>query len=256
MEEGGGVVTYLKVALLVLLILAQFDMFAGSFIDIEWGSGYIQLENGTFGHISQSLRHSFGYTGWSLDTAEINLNPQYTNSLMSGGSQPDFAEVFGVFFTAVTGIVAGAKGTLYAIFLTYVTYFFFAICTGFTYLPQASGIAEEYNLHGVKDGSNSILGNFNTTGSYPMGFPRWDDCSTESNAIRDMYRNITDYPEFEYIYKEWVGYGSDDNDLHLFHWLSKVCWWFQCQSFLCHCHFNWSPESSSSCWKRQNLPLC
>ena len=208
-------VTRVQKALLVLLILAQLDMFAGSFIDIEFGSGYIQLENDTFGHIGQSLRHSLGYTGWSIDTAEINLNPQYTNSPMSSGNQPDFAEVFGVFFTAVTGIVAGAnlsgdlkdpssaipKGTLWAIGFTYVTYFFFAICTGFTYLPQASGIAEEYNFHGL--GGDSILGSYNGTAEFPLGFPRWDDCSAESNAIRDMYTNATSFPALEYIYKEW-----------------------------------------------------
>lgn len=203
-------VTRVQKALLVLLILAQLDMFSGSFIDVEWGSGYINLVNGTFGHISQSLRHAYGYTGWSLETAKINVNPQYTNSPMSDGNQPDFAEVFGVFFTAVTGIVAGAnlsgdlkdpsmaipKGTLAAIGLTYVTYIFFAICTGFVYLPQASGVADEWNLHANQDGE---LTNFNLT-DYPLGFPRWDNCSAEANVIRDGYKEL---PELTEIYKEW-----------------------------------------------------
>ena len=129
---------------------------------------------------------------------------------MSDGNQPDFAEVFGVFFTAVTGIVAGAnlsgdlkdpsmaipKGTLAAIGLTYVTYIFFAICTGFVYLPQASGVADEWNLHANQDGE---LTNFNLT-DYPLGFPRWDNCSAEANVIRDGYKEL---PELTEIYKEW-----------------------------------------------------
>ncbi len=70
----------------------------------------------------------------------------------------DFLEVFGVFFTAVTGIVAGAnlsgdlkdpadaipKGTLGAIALTFCTYVYFAVQTGFIYKAETSGVKIEY----------------------------------------------------------------------------------------------------------------
>ena len=86
-------------------------------------------------------------------------------------------EAFGVFFTAVTGIVAGAnlsgdlkvsfnsakhrykyittlitqdpslaipRGTLLAIALTYVTYMYFGLQTSFVFNKRASGVSEEY----------------------------------------------------------------------------------------------------------------
>lgn len=74
------------------------------------------------------------------------------------GNAPGFFQVFGVFFPAVTGIVAGAnlsgdlkdpasaipKGTLSAIGLTYVTYIGYAVMIGSCYLSETSGDAAEY----------------------------------------------------------------------------------------------------------------
>ena len=61
-----------------------------------------------------------------------------------------------IFFSLKKGIVAGAnlsgdlkdpadaipKGTLLAIAMTYVTYMFFGLQTGFVFLPKASGVRE------------------------------------------------------------------------------------------------------------------
>ena len=35
---------------------------------------------GNIKRMTQDQRHAYGYTGWSLDTAKDNLNPDYTPS--------------------------------------------------------------------------------------------------------------------------------------------------------------------------------
>jgi len=161
-------VTRVQKLLLVLLLLAQVDMLVGTFL--SGGSAYAGNDD----------RHAKGFTGWSIDTAEKNYKAQY---LVNGnGFQEFFMSVFGVFFTAVTGIVAGAnlsgdlkdpsysipKGTLIAIAGTYVSYAGFAVVVGFNFLPEASGNIEEY---------------LNSTGFLPQIF----NCTPEANAVREEY---------------------------------------------------------------------
>jgi hypothetical protein len=101
-------------------------------------------------------------------------------------------ECFGVFFTAVTGIVAGAnlsgdlkdpaeaipKGTLLAIALTYVTYMYFGFQTGFVFRNQASGVKEEYiyETKGWQDEWGTEPDNFD--------MPSVLNCSNAANARR------------------------------------------------------------------------
>ena len=62
---------------------------------------------GNVQRLSQDQRHAYGFTGWSLETTKNNLAPNWIDSDLQ--KNPDFFVTFGVFFTAVTGIVAGAN---------------------------------------------------------------------------------------------------------------------------------------------------
>ncbi|KAL0273450.1 UNVERIFIED_CONTAM: hypothetical protein PYX00_006110 [Menopon gallinae] len=101
--------------------------------EIPIPSGNTLVQNGTF-HVNGT------YTGWSYNTLHENLYANYSKDYTSANSADfkiiDFAAVFGVLFSGVTGIMAGAnmsgelkepsksipRGTLGAVFFTFVTY--------------------------------------------------------------------------------------------------------------------------------------
>ena len=217
-------VTRVQKFLLGLLILAQCDMFIGSFLDLEsFGTCYVQKDTeGKVGFMTHDQRHAYGYTGWSLDTIKTNINPDYQPSSVS--ATPGFMENFGVFFTAVTGIVAGAnlsgdlkdpsmaipKGTLLAILGTYITYMYFGIQISFVFNKRASGIAEEFRFNKGKGDfidSNGVPlltdPYYNTTEDYPamqyIIFPPHVDCSEGAAKYRDYLKFIA-LPEIDRQY--------------------------------------------------------
>ena len=165
-------VTRVQKLLLFLLIFAQIDMLVGSFL------------SGSTLYAESNVRHAKGFTGWSMDTYNENVNSDYT--VDATGKDNSFMSVFGVFFTAVTGIVAGAnlsgdlkdpaysipKGTLYAIIFTYITYIGYGVLVAFTFVKQASGNIEDY------------LNHTNVNSTFEWAFPSYDDCSAGAEMIR------------------------------------------------------------------------
>lgn len=60
--------------------------------------------------MQNATNHTFGnYTGLSTPTLLGNLYSNYSRDYTSQGAQSDFASVFGVLFSGVTGIMAGAN---------------------------------------------------------------------------------------------------------------------------------------------------
>lgn len=162
--------------------------------------------------MTKDQRHAYGYTGWSLETAKDNLNPDYVPSSIT--ATPSFMEAFGVFFTAVTGIVAGAnlsgdlkdpseaipKGTLLAILGTYITYMYFGLQTSFVFNKRASGVSEEYRAfnnrgHFVNENGDYIIKDpLFDNGTFIMSrrfieLPKWVDCTDNASSYRDYLKN-------------------------------------------------------------------
>ncbi|XP_021952830.1 solute carrier family 12 member 3 [Folsomia candida] len=136
-------VTRTQMFLLVVLIAAQVNFIIGSFI----------------GPVDD-LEKAKGFPGYNAETFVTNFWSDYRTAYGEDTTKQDFWTVFGVFFPAVTGIVAGAnlsgdlkdpasaipKGTLLAITITYLSYIGYAVMMGGCAMREASGNLTEYNL--------------------------------------------------------------------------------------------------------------
>ena len=132
---GMGWVSRIQIGLLGLLLLSQVDFLIGSGIPPS---------------VDQRAK---GFIGYNLTLLSENLWSDYREE---NGKNMDFFSVFAVFFPAVTGIVAGAnlsgdlkdpgkaipKGTLLAIFSTYISYVIYTFVVAATSLREASGILD------------------------------------------------------------------------------------------------------------------
>jgi len=253
---GMGWVTRVQKTLLVLLIVAQLDMFLGSVMDFDFGTGYVQKDaQGEVSLLSQDQRHAYGFSGWDLETAKENFEPNYIPSSLE--PNPTFMAAFGVFFTAVTGIVAGAnlsgdlkdpsysipKGTLLAILGTYVTYMYFGLQTGFVFNNRASGVSEEYRF--FHNRSDLIGKKYTNAAGMEIAFdlPKWTDCSKEASRKRDYFKTKVfqqeEFKEYKGLYDNWNSnkaeegsctFGSGQNQMTMTY-ISFTGWLRYCGGF-------------------------
>jgi len=133
-------VTRVQLLLLFLLIASQIDFVVGFFMGPQSEEEKAQ-----------------GFVGMNSDLLSANLKNDYRTF---EGQDYNFFGVFGVFFPAVTGIVAGAnlsgdlknpaeaipKGTLLAIGTTFITYIIYPIMIAAGAHRYASGNVQELNI--------------------------------------------------------------------------------------------------------------
>ncbi|CAG0879717.1 unnamed protein product [Cyprideis torosa] len=138
---------------LAILLAAQINYVTGVFI----------------GPTSDEAR-SKGFVGFSWELIERNAAPEYRPF---EGMQQNFFSVFATYFPSVTGIVAGAnisgdlkdptnaipKGTLLAIFSTYVSYVIHAILCSASYVRDASGNVTAYQEYAMANNYTEIWEN-------------------------------------------------------------------------------------------------
>ena len=144
--------------LLGLLLVSQVDFIVGSFIidESEHKFGVMGYDGKVFLLLS-NFRVNQLERFFAAELFKKNLHSDY-HDYKDSDKTPSFFAVFGVFFPAVTGIVAGAnlsgdlkdpasaipKGTLLAIASTYVSYITYALIVGAVAETDASGNQEEY----------------------------------------------------------------------------------------------------------------
>ena len=94
------------------------------------------------------------------------------------------------------------KGTLGAIALTYVTYSYFAIQTGFIFKPRASGVKIEYQYEHYDDFFNGDVDiALKTLGLERL--PYIDECDDGNNTLRDNLKDYFDAQNKTDLYRLW-----------------------------------------------------
>merc|ERR1719391_1790769 len=175
-------VTRVQIVLLGLLVVSQFDFVIGSFFVYETNDA--------------NDERAKGFLGWGEASRLFskNVEAEYHNfkSEAEGNhdDKPSFFAVFGVFFPAVTGIVAGAnlsgdlkdpataipKGTLLAIATTYITYIAYGVIISGVTERDASGNITEYLAWANRDNG-----------------PMWTNVSYYFNDCTNRTHNGDDY---------------------------------------------------------------
>ncbi|KAK9870504.1 hypothetical protein WA026_008061 [Henosepilachna vigintioctopunctata] len=108
--------------------------------------GFMEVEIPESNRLVENITNIANYTGLNLHTLSDNLYSQYGKDYTSHGDVVTFATVFGVLFSGVTGIMAGANmsgelkspgksipfGTISGVVFTFIIYFIISLLTAAT----------------------------------------------------------------------------------------------------------------------------
>ncbi|KAK9300057.1 hypothetical protein QLX08_007107 [Tetragonisca angustula] len=138
--DGAAMFAKTSVAILAVVCICLISVFISFF-----AKGYMEIPIPDANTLVQNAtEHVNGtYTGLLSSTLAGNLYPNYSADYSSKGAMTDFASVFGVLFSGVTGIMAGAnmsgelknpgrnipRGTLSAVLFTFICYILLSILT-------------------------------------------------------------------------------------------------------------------------------
>ncbi|XP_050506063.1 solute carrier family 12 member 9 [Diabrotica virgifera virgifera] len=137
-----GASMFAKTSLFILVLVCSclgitfFSFFYEGFLEVPIPDTNTLIQNAT-------MPVTRNYTGLSSATFNSNLFPQYGQDYTAKGELTSFATVFGVLFSGVTGIMAGAnmsgelknpgksipRGTLSAVGFTFIIYIFISFLT-------------------------------------------------------------------------------------------------------------------------------
>ncbi|XP_058803969.1 solute carrier family 12 member 9 [Phymastichus coffea] len=140
---GAAMFAKTSVAILAIVCICLGSVFVSFLV-----KGEFEVSIPDANTLVQNTTHKvFGnYTGFSSETLQENLYSNYSADYSSLGSVSSFASVFGVLFSGVTGIMAGAnmsgelknpghnipRGTLSAVLFTFICYILLSIMTAAT----------------------------------------------------------------------------------------------------------------------------
>ncbi|KAL3282290.1 hypothetical protein HHI36_005478 [Cryptolaemus montrouzieri] len=129
-----------------VFILALVCACLGTTIFSFFYQGFMQVDIPESNTLVQNITHIANYTGLDIHTLIDNLYPQYGKDYTAHGNLVTFASVFGVLFSGVTGIMAGANmsgelkspgksipfGTLSGVIFTMIIYLLISLLTAAT----------------------------------------------------------------------------------------------------------------------------
>lgn len=140
---GASLFAKTSVVILAIVVVCLFSTFVSFLVQ-----GYFPVEIPEENSLVRngSVRVTANYTGLSMATLNENLYSHYGKDYSAGGSEVNFSIVFGVLFSGVTGIMAGANmsgelkypsrsipvGTLSAVVFTFVCYILLSLFIGST----------------------------------------------------------------------------------------------------------------------------